>query len=704
MTIRHLVLTTLFLFSANAAAIFAQQVGGFTLEQVLSSPFPSELTAWRKGARIAWAFDAEGKRNIWVADGPQFKARQLTRYNQDDGQELTDLAFSADGNWIVFVRGGDKNGRGEYPNPTSDTAGVKQQVIAVNWTTGQLRVIGEGTNPVPSPTGPQVIFSNDNQLWIASLAEPDAKPAKLFSARGTNTSPHWSPDGRLVAFVSGRTDHSFIGVYDTSAKSIRFIAPTVDRDSAPRWSPDGKQIAFVRRPTIGNQPALFLDETPDPWAIYVADFATGLAHEIWHSGRATNDSMPPAGEDLLQWTADDRIVFTSEQDGWRHLYTIPVAGGKADVLTPGNCEVENISQTPDRRSIIFSSNCGDIDRRHISQVSVSGGNPKTITSGEKIEWSPVVTGDGTRLVYLGSDAQMPAMPYLMPLNGGPAVMLASETLPRDFPSAKLVVPKQVLFKAADGEEIHGQLFLPPLLARKSVKMPAIVFMHGGPIRQMLLGWHYGYYYHNSYGMNQYLASRGYVVLSVNYRSGIGYGRAFRLAPKRGARGASEYQDIVAAANYLRGRDDVDQKRIGLWGGSYGGYLTALGLARNSDIFAAGVDLHGVHDWSRSISAAAWIDYSNRDAQKIALEASPISSIAKWRSPVLLIQGDDDRNVAFNQMVDLVRRLREQNVEFEQIVFPDEVHDFLLHRDWLTAYHAASDFFDKHLKNSSSRSE
>jgi len=275
-------------------------------------------------------------------------------------------------------------------------------------------------------------------------------------------------------------------------------------------------------------------------------------------------------------------------------------------------------------------------------------------------------------------------------------MLAAQALPRDFPSPKLVAPQQVVFNAADGGEIHGQLFLPPN-ARAGMKLPAIVFMHGGPIRQMLLGWHYLYYYHNSYGMNQYLAGRGYAVLSVNYRSGIGYGRAFRMAPKRGARGASEYQDIVAAAKYLRGRDDVDAKRIGLWGGSYGGYLTALGLARDSDLFAAGVDLHGVHDWSQRISGASWIDYANRDAQKVALESSPVASVSKWRSPVLLIQGDDDRNVSFSQMVDLARRLREQNVEFEQLVFPDEVHDFLLHRHWLAAYHAASDFFDRKLK-------
>ena len=214
---------------------------------------------------------------------------------------------------------------------------------------------------------------------------------------------------------------------------------------------------------------------------------------------------------------------------------------------------------------------------------------------------------------------------------------------------------------------------------------------------MMLGWHNMYYYHNAYGFNQYLAGRGYAVLSVNYRLGIGYGRAFRQAKQGGGRGASEYQDVVAAAHYLRSREDIDQSRIGLWGGSYGGYLTALGLARNSDLFAVGVDLHGVHDWSLRISNSNWVDYGNRDAVKIAIESSPIGSVEKWRSPVLLIHGDDDRNVAFAQTVDLARRLRELKVPHEVIVYPDEVHDFLLHRHWLEIFDAAAKFLDKHLK-------
>ncbi|MDT5263362.1 MAG: hypothetical protein QOC61_2366 [Acidobacteriota bacterium] len=687
----------------------AARQGAFTLEQVLSSPFPSDLVAAPHGRRFAWTFDAEGRRNVWVAEGPQFQARQLTHYERDDGQELSEVSFSADGNWVVFTRGGDRNRAGDYPNPTSDVAGAKQMVMAANWTTGQVRVLGEGSGAVPSPAAPQVVFSKGDGLWALSLADVRGEAHRLFNARGSSNSPHWSPDGRLLAFESSRGDHSFIGVYDTASKSISFIAPSVDRDSNPRWSPDSRRLAFVRRPALGLQPTLFLDDAPDPWSIMVADYTSaGTAREVWRSGRAANDSMPPVGEELLQWMADERLVFTSEQDGWMHLYSIPSSGsiasgesiasggGRPQLLTPGACEVEHVTSTPDRRTVVYSSNCGDIDRRHLWRVAVTGGSPSAITAGEKIEWSPAIAGDGTTLVYFGSDARTPAMPYAVPLAGGTPRMLAAAALPRDFPSSKLTVPRQVIVKAADGEEIHGQLFL-PTQAKPGAKLPAVIFMHGGPIRQMLLGWHYLYYYHNSYGFNQYLASLGYVVLSVNYRAGIGYGRAFRMAPKRGARGASEYQDILAAAKYLRGRDDVDDKHLGLWGGSYGGYLTALGLARDSDIFAAGVDMHGVHDWSQRLSGASWIDYNNRDAQKVALDSSPVGSITKWRSPVLLIHGDDDRNVSFSQTVDLARRLREQNVEFEQLIFPDDIHDFLLHRHWLAAYKAGADFFNRKLK-------
>ncbi|MFN7944954.1 MAG: prolyl oligopeptidase family serine peptidase [Blastocatellia bacterium] len=678
----------------------SQTSNSFTIEQVLSAPFPENLVAAPKGERIAWTFNHQGKRNVWFAEGPDFKARQLTQYNNDDGQEITQLSFTADGKYVVYVRGGDPNGAGEIPNPTSNAEPAVQAVFAVDADTGRVKMLGEGSDPKVSTVSDQVAFIKDNQIHVISIIGT-AKPQPLFTARGSNESPQWSPDGKKVAFVSRRSTHSLIGVYDTTTKTIRWIAPSIDRDAFPRWSPDGKQLAFIRQPARGLRPRAMSEDIPDPWVMMVADAATGQAKEVWRSGKGLRDSLPRyPGENVLQWgkgaNNDDRLVFASETDGWLRLYSMPANGGEVIALTPTGSEVEHIAMMPDRKTIYFSTNANDEDRRHLWITSVAKGQAYSTTGGEEIHWNPVITGDGKYLACFKSTAFHPGTLRIQTLFGDPERVQETTYKADYFSEAKLVKPQQVIFRAADGIEIHGQLFLPKN-ARPGEKLPAVVFAHGGPVRQMLLGWHYLYYYHNAYGFNQWLASKGYAVLSVNFRSGIGYGHDFRQARQRGARGAAEYQDIVAAAHYLRSRSDIDPARIGMWGGSYGGYLTAMALARNSDLFAAGVDLHGVHDWSARLSNANWIDYGNRDAQKIAFESSPVASVEKWKSPVLFIHGDDDRNVAFSQTVDLAVRLRERGVPFEQIVYPDEVHDFLLHRHWIEIYKAAADFLDRHLK-------
>ena len=278
---------------------------------------------------------------------------------------------------------------------------------------------------------------------------------------------------------------------------------------------------------------------------------------------------------------------------------------------------------------------------------------------------------------------------------GKAVDVAPQAIPDGFPGEHFVTPQQVIFPAADGMEIHGQLFLPPDL-RSGERRPAAIFFHGGSQRQMLLGWHYMEYYSNAYAMNQYLASKGFVVLSVNYRSGIGYGLDFREALNYGADGASEFNDVMGAGLFLKNRPEVDPKRIACWGGSYGGYLTALALARASDLFAAGVDMHGVHDWNLEIPTfvPSYDARDHPDFARLAFTSSPLASVDTWRSPVLLIHGDDDRNVPFAETVQLVEALRRRKVDFEELIFPDEIHDFLLRRDWIRAYAATEDFLER----------
>ncbi|HEY8020334.1 MAG TPA: prolyl oligopeptidase family serine peptidase, partial [Thermoanaerobaculia bacterium] len=596
----------------------------FTLEQVMSAPFVSGLTAAPSGGRIAWVAEVRGVRNVWVAAPPDYRARALTRYSADDGQEIGELAWSADARTLVYTRGGAPNREGEVPNPTSDPAGAKQEVWAVSWEGGAPRRLGEGSGPAVAPRGDRVAFVKGGQIWSAPLAGPTAGPpagmqgdkgtaAQLVHARGKADTLRWSPDGARLAFVSRREHHSFVGVYDVAGKTLRWLDPTVDQDMEPAWSPDGRALAFLRLPTVPKAIPFVPQRAGFPWSIRVADPATGRGREVFRAREGTGSVFRPLdAADQLLWSADGRLVFPWEKDGWTHLYSLTAAGGEAILLTPGDFEVENAALANSRREVLFSSNQAsqaapeDADRRHVWRVAAAGGPPVALTSGAGLEWSPVGTSDG-KVVLLRGDARRPGLPAMIEsgesgegaASGASPRDLAPGLLPADFPAADLVVPKQVVFAAADGLSIHGQLFLPPDL-KPGERRPAVVFFHGGSQRQMLLGWHYMKYYHHAYGFNQYLASRGFVVLSVNYRSGIGYGLSFREALNYGAGGASEFNDVLGAGLYLRGRPEVRADRIGLWGGSYGGYLTALGLARASDLFAAGVDLHGVHDWNTTI--------------------------------------------------------------------------------------------------------
>jgi dipeptidyl aminopeptidase/acylaminoacyl peptidase len=717
---------------------FAQAPQTFTLEQVLNAPYATNLTAAPTGSLFAWVEHTQGRNNLFLG-GPHQPTRQLTANAQDDAQDIAQLAWAPDSSAIAYTYGAETGASGKPANPAhlQRPTPVEVWIAPLTAETSPIRV-GEGHSPLFGPLNHGLFFIRSGQIWTAELrivcssgtgCELQVPPTaihQLVFDRGSASSLTLSPDGRLLAFISHRSEegqpsHSFLAVFDLHSNTLHFPAPSTGNDSAPVFSPNGHQLAWLRSP-FTQVPEFAPNRTsPNPWSIQLVDLTTGETGTVFIPEPNQRGSALPHladGEPRLYFTTNDSIGFFSEADGWVHLYEIHASDTpeiqEVQWMTPGPAETEDPVYAKDHRYLIYASNQPsadplDRDRRHLWHLDLTQPDILSVqlTHGTGIETHPVIAADGT-LAALVSDARTPMHPALIGKDGS-ITPLHPAALPSTYPAASLVTPQRVLIPSTPqpaappiGQDalsltLHGQLFLPP--ASTASKHPAILFVHGGPNRQMLLGYPAMDYYSNAFAMNQYLTSRGFIVLSVNYRCGIGYGLDFRQCIHAGPDGAEEYSDILAAAKYLRSRTDVDPTRIGIWGGSYGGYLTALALARNSNLFAAGVDFHGVHDWNLEDNASDWKQGSNAAKDAIAAKAlasSPLADLTHWTSPVLLIHGDDDPDVAYAQTPTLAEALRARNVPVQELIFPDELHGFLLHKDWLAAYTAAAAFFERTL--------
>ncbi|RYY19069.1 MAG: S9 family peptidase [Chitinophagaceae bacterium] len=696
MKIKQMLMTILVLGS-GWLSVLAQE---FSMAAVTGYPFPSGLTSAASGSKIAVAINEKGKRNIYTAQGPAFNLKKITDYHEDEGQEITGITISPDGNSILYVRGGDHGAFAESVprNPAAKPFAPRVLIYHIPFDGGNPVFIDEGDHPVVHPTNNTVAYLKNDQVWIASLAGAP-KPARLFFARGRTGSIKWSPDGSRMAFVSARGNHSFIGLFKDSANPIQWISPDFARDVSPIWSRDGKKIIFVRSYARGGKPDSLTSRSPSPWTLCIADAVSGSLKKIWNSPKTLRGSIPDThGRYNLLAASGGKIVFMSAHDGWSHLYSIDSAGGSPIQLSSGKFILEHIELSPDGNFAIASANTGpdkdDLDRRHIVKVSVDKAALEVLTPGTGIESFPVITGDGTDIAYISATAQVPGLLTVMNTRDKKVRVIGKDLLPADFPVAGMVTPKSVTFKASDGQTVYGQLFEPKA---GNAKRPAIVFIHGGPSRQMLLGWHYGDYYSNTYALNQYLTNLGFVVLAVNYRLGIGYGYDFQHPVKGGYFGASEYLDVRAAGEWLKTQPQVDASRIGVYGGSYGGYLTALALGRDSKLFAAGVDIHGVHnhlnlspsqDGEQAPDAAL--------ARKLLWESSPVSWVSGMTSPILFIHGDDDGNVDFEESIDLVRRFQQLGKPYESMVIPDETHHWMRYENTVRVDEAVAEFLKRKL--------
>jgi hypothetical protein len=239
-------------------------------QKFLSAASPQEVAAARKVDRVAWVDYAEGKRNAYTAAAPLFVPVRLTNFLKDDGIMMSGTRISDDGSTVVVLRGEAPNREGWAPNPSADPNGPEHAVWAARTSgIGGAWRVADATNPELAPDGSAILFVKGGQIFRAKVTP--VKPAsevgrgeKAFITEwGVQSEPKWSPDGRKIAFVSTRTDHSFIAVYDVAARSVKYMSPSVDFDTMPMWLPDSKHLMFMRRPglPLGRRTALAIHTT-----------------------------------------------------------------------------------------------------------------------------------------------------------------------------------------------------------------------------------------------------------------------------------------------------------------------------------------------------------------------------------------------------------------------------------------------------------
>ncbi|HEY4113038.1 MAG TPA: prolyl oligopeptidase family serine peptidase [Rhizomicrobium sp.] len=661
-----------------------------SIEEVMQAPYPSNLVAAAKGNAVAWVFDTKGVRNVWVAkDG---HARQVTSYTADDGFDIGDLAWSADESQLAYIRGGSIEDDQPANVNNSPEGPAPREVWMISASGGAPRKLGAGHSPSFSPDGSRLVYADKNRIMSAELTAGGAAAAPLVVDQGRIASMTFSPDGKKLAFVSARKEHSLVGILDLAARSITWLSPSLDHDTSPVFSASGTQIAFIRIPSEKN-PGFVSRRAGEPWSIWVADAASGEAKRVWVAdGGVGSVFAPTLAQRNLLWNSRDELVFPWEKTGWLQLYVIPARGGAPRPITHGQFEIVHMVLSSDRHRLVYSSN-EDTDRMHVWTVDFKGGGQATPASKDRaIEDYPQISGDGT-IFALQSDATKPLQPVILAA-GGRWQLLAPDGV-ASFPSSRLVTPEAVTYPAKDGQTVHAQLFL-PRDARGAKPHPAIMFYHGGPRRQMLLGFNPMGAYAWMYALNQHFVSEGYIVISVNYRGGIGYGLDYREADNFGPGGGSEVNDILGTVSYLQGRKDVDARKVGVWGGSYGGLMTALALARASKDIAVGVDYAGVYNWDTML-ASLGAPVEPGEATRRGFDSSPIATIDQWHSPVLVVQADDDRNVPLQQSVELIEDLRAHRIDHEAIMMPNEIHDLARYSSWMALFKATDAYLNRYLQ-------
>ena len=660
---------------------------------------------------VTWIDYKKGIRTLFVAIAPDFVPTTIDLCNIEQKETLHTPVLSPSGHYLVYTRG-----KYHLDGRCEETLIIKD-------------LQSRGRSTIKLPAGKHICFDERrhqifytqnqtlNQLSCVCLKQNTIQT--LLVLKGQLSALVLCEKTQKLAIHSEESSSSFIMIHCLSKNKTEWVNPNFTLDSTPVWSPSGQHLAFIRhhQSDLHQENALLKSDLP-AFSMMVFNVGTNEVHTLWNSQTSIiSNQSSQEGQRTPCWLNDQTLVFCHEGCGWEHAYSIDINTRQINVLSTGDFLVRDCTTCPYTETVYLSHNK---HRRHHYRIDIirkEDGESELQTDkltqalNKTMGFLPKPVGSkGHYIALLNTSNKQPCHLVLFDLQKDRWIPLKDTSpplTPESIPTH--IKPSSHTFKASDGRICHGQLFHPSL---STGPLPAIVYLHDGPGQQSVPGFSPSLEMSFHYAICQYLACQGFLILDLNYRGSGGYNKGFREAKNRIWHGASEYYDVLAAGKWLAGQRNVNAKQVGIMGKGWGGYLTALALARDSQLFHAGVDIHGYHHLPRmmrttkqpflnnTLFTCAEAESATRRiaCAKLAVEHSPWDRIDDWMSPVLLVNGDNNTQVPFSEGQQLYKALVKQGVQVESLVLPNETHTFTYHTSWKKLARSAHLFFKKHLLN------
>ncbi len=592
-------------------------------------------------------------------------------------EPIGETALSPDGKTFAMTRNGQvvlMPSDGGWPVTLTSTAAGKS---GLSW----------------SPDGRSLAYASQGGIWVVPAA--GGTPRRITNAangpgdprQASDRQPQWSPKGRWILFETGRRGHNNLMVVSEDGMATDFLTAANFDEEGASWSPDGTRISYTARAPeyfSGKLNVLKFDPAKgqaaaDPVTLYTSPTDRGGG---WSIRKA-------------QWSPDGRALAVALQEsGWDNIYLISASGGAPKRLTHGEYEDTNPVFSPDGKSLAIVSSRKNLEESNIWIAPLDGSAARQVatfpTPGveSQPEWAP----DGSRIYFHRSSPMESADLLVAPIAGAPKYL--THTTPKNFETG-LVMPEEVHFRSKDGMDVAAILHKPRGF-KAGTKYPAVLWIHGGPEGQDTFRFD---------SWPQYLAQSGYVVLQPNYRGSTGYGEKFRNLNVEDS-GGGEMDDVAAGAEYLVKQGMADPKRLAIGGGSHGGTMVGYAVTKYPDLFAAAIELYGVLDRAtfnertNRNTAIRWMmkmGGTPEEKADVYRRANSLADVAKIKTPLLIMHGENDPQVPPYESAQFVRALKEHGKVYYYFTYPNELHGFSQREHRLDAWRRQLAFLEKYIQ-------